>query len=350
MNFFSSQQSINLDISDLSLKVVIMDKKGDKFFIKNFTAIKIPAGYIQNGNILKLEKTSELLLKIIKQAQGGKLKEKIVNTVLPETQTFVKLIQIEKTDSQDSSNKAILEEMKNHIPYEMSEMNFDYKIINQHLPDYSAKNFYQNILVGACHKNIIEVYFKLFQKTKLIPRKFEIEALPITRSCLPSGSAEKKIFMFIDLGQSRTSLILTIGNIILFSATAAVSGDSLSLKIKETLNLTFNQAEKIKIQKGLNENFAQGNFLKILDAEFKKLIDKINSALEFARNHFGAEIKKIYLTGGGANLKGLPLYFENILNIKTEIANPLINIANQKIMKPGQSLSFATAIGLGLTM
>lgn len=350
MNFFSSQQSINLDISDLSLKTAVIDKNGDKFFIKNFIELKLPAGYIQNGVILKLEETSELLLKIIKEAQGGKLKDRMINTVLPETQTFIKLIQIEKKGNQADLTQAILEEIKNHIPYEVGEINFDYKIINQNLFKDSIKNFYQNILIGICPKTIIETYFKLFQKSKLIPRKFEIEALPIVRSCLPADGKEKFFFMFIDLGQSRSSLIITLGNIILFSETTAFSGNSLSFKIKETLNITFEQAEKIKRQKGLNKDLAQGKFFKILDEELKKLTTKINSALEFSRYHFGAEIQKIYLIGGGANLIGLPLYLENSFKIKTEIANPLINIANHKVMKPNQALTFATIIGLGLAM
>ena len=72
----------------------------------------------------------------------------------------------------------------------------------------------------------------------------------------------------------------------------------------------------------------------------------------------GKKIDKIYLTGGGANLKGLPTYLSANLHIPVEVVNPWANIGTgsgagkKKSPKPAlrfkDALGYTTAFGLAI--
>ncbi|MFH1030596.1 MAG: pilus assembly protein PilM [bacterium] len=91
------------------------------------------------------------------------------------------------------------------------------------------------------------------------------------------------------------------------------------------------------------------------------LIEQIKKYLNYYQTHSfhehlspeSKEIKKILLSGGGANLKGLASFLSSELRIPVDLANPWANILPKgKKEVPDlpfeNSLSFATALGLAL--
>ena len=122
------------------------------------------------------------------------------------------------------------------------------------------------------------------------------------------------------------------------------------------------EAERLKISYGLQEKTKLKNeIFQTLIPSLTDLVEQINKYLRYYQGHNFHDhliqdnrlVNRILISGGGANLKGLPEFLSSELKIPVALANPWINVSTgkQKITKAlsgEKALSFATAIGLAL--
>lgn len=354
MLFFSSS-SINLDISDYSLKACKLSKRGRDIYLDRIKQVKVPNGHIKNGRIIKQKEVAGLISQLLRRVQGKGRKNNFVNTVLPDHDTFVKLVEVEKAKSEDQFVENIYKEVAHHIPYGIDEVYLDWqKIITD-----SPKTLEQ-VLMGVCPKNIVDEYTKVLHLAGYIVKSFEIEALPITRSVfdlrkLNKESLSNRNIMVIDLGAARSSLIfwreqsLNL-DIVEFSVSLPISGTQINRLIEQKLKLSIEQADKFKVKCGLNRSGScKGVLLTLLQPLLHDLVKRLKHSIYFHNSYFeGASVNQIILCGGGANLIGLDKYLEEQIGLPVEIADALINLKNNDAVPQAESVAYCTVIGLGL--
>ena len=69
-------ETFGLDISDLSLKIIKLKKRGKTFDLVSFGEEEIKPGIIKSGEIRDEEKLAEIIKESLKKVQGKKLKAK----------------------------------------------------------------------------------------------------------------------------------------------------------------------------------------------------------------------------------------------------------------------------------
>ena len=359
-------EAFGLDISDLSLKIIKLKKKGKFLSLAAFGEEEIKPGIIKEGEI----KDEEALVKILKEAltkvKGEKLKTKYVIASLPEEKAFLQVIQMPKMSEEDLKS-AVIYEAENYIPLPIEEVYLDSQIVP---PVYNHLDHF-DVLIAALPKKTVDPYLSCLKSAGLRPKALEIESLAIARALIKNEVTTFPVLL-IDLGATRTSFIVFSGHSLRFTSSIPVSARSFTEIISKALKVNLAEAEKLKIKYGLEEKIE----LKIKDkkTEVKKergevfealvpvlvdLIQQIKRYLEYYRTHASHEhlppdgkgVAKILLCGGGANLKGLPELLSLELKIPTELGNPWINIPEGKKMEKlpfEKSLGYATAIGLAL--
>lgn len=371
---FSSDATspIGLDISDLSLRLVQLKKTGDNIKIQALSSVNLPKGLFENGEIKNKEGVLKAINDLIEKPGYGKVTSREVIACLPETKTFVKLIEVQKTGKDIS--ETIEAEIEKNVPMSLDEIYYDWQIVKD-------KGETQEILIGAALRTIVDQYTSLLDEAKLSITALEIEPISLCRSLLAEEhpkfkGAHDKNYGIIDIGAKRSNLTVYSKNTILFAFSMPISGEEITEKISKTLKIDLKQAEKAKIICGLDETKAQGIVKDTLYGMIKRLIGKISEALTFYNQHFSEHgpINKIILCGGGANIKDLSKIIKDYINIEVVLGDALINLnenrkeissffsethslnadfsseAKNKTMKITQdsSLSFATAIGLAL--
>jgi len=145
-------------------------------------------------------------------------------------------------------------------------------------------------------------------------------------------------------------LIVWADQTIKFTTSLKTCGNYLTNLISKKLNLEFEKAEKLKMIYGLSEKKGRARIRKILKPAIGELCQEIIKAKEFYQGHFPDHHRayEIILTGGSANLPGLGLEISKQLNMKVNIANPMINLNNEKKIPQKKIHSYTTAIGLAL--
>jgi len=350
-------EAFGLDISDLSLKFLMLRKRGKKFSVVSFGESQIEPGIIEGGEV----KDEEKLAKIVKEATK-KVKTKYVVACLPEEKAFLQVIKMPIMSEEDLKS-AIVFEAENYIPLPVSEVYLDCEIIP---PVYNHLD-HLDVLLAAIPKRTTDPYLRVLKKAGLKPIAFEIESLAIARALIKDQTTTYPV-LIIDLGATRSSFIIFAGKSVRFTTSIPVSGIHFTELIAKNLKISFEKAEKLKIIHGLKKGLkiklgekttlekVKGKIFEALIPALVDLVQQIKKYIDYYQAHAylsglppnGKRIHKVILCGGGANLKGLKEFLELELKIPVEIGNPWINTGEVKNFPKEKSLSFATAIGLAL--
>ncbi len=337
---YLAMDSFAIDISDQSIKYGRLVNTSSGFSLVKYGKEKIPQGVVVSGKIEKEEELVKVLNKI-------KEKEKIhfVRVSLPEEQMYLFTLTIPKTDDENIRDMVLLQ-IEEHIPLKALDSIFDYDII-------SEDN--QNILIEvvAIANITIESYLSVFNKVGLIPLSFEIEAQAIARAVIPDN--DNSPVMIVDFGETRTGVSIAINGRVFLTTTLSMGGVDLTNMIAKNFSLSFEEAEKMKHEYGLNtDSKVQDIFPAILNG-ISVLRDELNKQYLYWDNHNNIkneQINHIILCGGDANLTGLSEYLELSMKIKVENANVWTNVLTTENLIPEmsfeESLSYATVIGLAL--
>lgn len=360
-------KTFGLDISDLSLKIVKLKKRGEFCNLASFGEERIKPGIIKEGEIKDEDKLAEIIKTGLRKVKGEKLKTKYVIASLPEEKSFLQVIQMPKMSKEDLKS-AVIYEAENYIPLPIQEVYLDSEIISP--VDNHSDKF--NVLLVALPKKIINSYLSSLKKAGLQPKALEIESLSVARALIKDRATTSPVLL-IDLGETRTNFAVFAGHTLRFTSSISVSAGNFTEIISKNLGLSLTEAERLKMKYGLEKRIAfkikdketeirkeEGEIFEALIPVLVDLIQQIKRYLEYYQTHVGYDlpseskgVTKILLCGGGANLRGLSELLALELKIPVEIANPWVNILSQDQkdmpeLSAEKSLSYTTALGLAL--
>jgi type IV pilus assembly protein PilM len=349
-----TEETFGLDINDLVLKIVKLQKKGKGFDLVSFNKEKIEPGIMEDGVI----RDEMALVKIIKSAcktvNGKKLKTKYVVASLPEGKSFLQVIQMPKMDPEELKLSVPLE-AENYIPMPIEEVYLDFQVIPP-IKDYFN---YLEVLLVATPKKIVDSYVSCLKKAGLVPIAFEIESEAIARALVKKEN-NSSLLILIAFREDSTKFIVFSGSSIRFTSSIPISSQSLTKAISESLKIDFSEAEKLKKEYDLigEKTSAKAEKVsKIIVPILEDLSVQIQKYLDFYNDHSSYEYllsdgktKKILICGEGAELKGIADFMSKKLGIAVELGDPLANclLKKQKNILGEDVLSFVAAIGLAL--
>lgn len=346
--------AFGLDISDLSIKLVQLENTSNRFLgsysykIKNAREITLPAGLIVNGEIIQPEKVVSYIIKIL---QGTKKGEKKINSSwvvasLPELQSFIKLIVLNK-DKEEIIDEDILIEAKKHIPFTEDEKYYlDWDI----LPSIKEKT--TRILISAIMKETADSYTKLLESVGLGIVALENEALSIARSTVTASKEYKNEARgLLDIGATRSSFIVYDNETVQFTADFDFSGELLTVALSQKMKISREEAEEIKIKYGLQYKQQKQIWSLLMDYS-KNFAAELRKAIYFYYSHFPEtnRIKHITMCGSGSTLKHLDKVLSLELKNECRLGHVWKNLNNKKTLELDEKkyLGYATAIGLAL--
>ena len=340
--------SFGLDISDYSLKLAQVKRKGSKLELSLFAQMDLPAGIIIDGKISDFEAFRSKISELMNSVKSKGLSPYVV-TSLPEKITYIKLLTLPQVKS-DELAKSLEAEIIKHFPYELNEIEMDYQILSE----FSGQNFDQmQALVGVAPKDIVNQYLSALVSASLRPVAFEIEAQAIARAIIPINFDISEGLGIMDIGASRSSFIIFDRGVLNMSVSIPISGRQISEELAKRVQIPIQEAEELKRKCGLDDSKCQGVIKEVLLGSTKALVDKIKTSIDFYYENFpsATPIKRIFLCGGGSNTINIDKMLSEELNLKVQRADTLINIDGKSALKfinIQNALGSATVLGLAL--
>ncbi len=336
-----------MDLSDLSIKVMQIEKDGKIDRVKGFACMEVPPGVFEDGKVLNQEKAVFFIQESLKRTAPKKIKTKKVFCSLPESKVFLRLITVPEMGEEELA-EAIKWEMEANIPLPIDQVYYDWQIVSKKIKGQCE------VLTVATEKKIIDDLMEVFKLAGVDVFGLEVESVASARSLIEQKEKElPKNSLIIDLGSQRTSFIIAIEGVTCFTSSIPFSSDGINDSITKSLGIDAREADKIKLSQGIETADQSNPIFKATQYLLENLASEVEKTLDFYGETFKGKpaIEKIILSGGGSNIKGLTNFLEKRLNKKTEMGNPWINLKldkNGPIIDNINSIRYSTVIGLAI--
>ncbi len=335
-----------LDLGYSSIKAVVLSHHETPPKLINFGQVASPQPGLMSDADLDLEAMASAIKELISQLKPP---TREVSIALPESHIFTRVVYDLPYLTDTELAQAIHYAAEEFVPMPITEVNLNYQILYRS-PDKGPKSR-TIILVVASPKNLVNKYLKILSMADLKPVAIETELVAASRS-LVSYNPYSPTTLIIQMGAIATDFAVVSEGLILLTRSIATGGIALTRSIAQAFNFELLQAEEYKKVYGLLEDQLEGKLFQIL----KPIIDIILSeAHRVIQSHESQNpqrpVKRVVLTGGGAQLPGLVVYLANTLGLEAQEADPWAALTKDPNLKQkliNQGSLYSVAVGLAL--
>lgn len=351
MNLFSLYKfapAFGLDLSDLSVKAVAIKQTGDREEVTSYGAIGLPPGAIVDGEIHQPEVVQSAILDLLNRVGPKRITSKNVICSLPETKEFLRILTLPKMKPEEVG-EAIRWEIEANIPLTLDQVYYDWQILDQAFTPDTGKI---SVLVIAVARDVVDEFVAMLESCGLQPVGLETESVAQARALL-SEKNKTETTLIVDMGDRRTSFLVTLGHVPCFTSSVPLSSQMISDAVSKALQLPFDEADRMKIEQGLGSLAVKSPIFKAAEPILENIVLEIERTIDFFISNlkYADTIDRVILCGGGSNLQGLLPYMTKRLNRTVEAGDPwaATHLGDALPIIPREkSISYSTAIGLAL--
>lgn len=344
--FYKDKPVFGFDIGKSSLKIMQISQQGKNAVVEGYGTITFDPAAIENGVIVDPEVIVKAAYELIEKQLVGKLTTNSVAVSLPNAYSFNRILSLPKMDEKDLGS-AIALEAGQSIPLPLDELYYDFAVTK------TIDEETQEVQLAACPKRIIDSYMGVFEALGLEVGLVESNISAVTRMVI-HAEAHEVTSLIVDFGSTACDLSIYDGSTIRVTSTVDCSGDIITKRIAEKLNLTEQQAHSVKTRYGLEVSKKQAQIMEAIEPELAKLTTEIRKVIRYftERNDGKNQIGQIIVLGGGANLPGLSGYITDKARIPARLCAPWNNLSFGKLQPPHEleTTLYTTAGGLSLVL
>jgi len=307
---------IGLDIGSRTIKLAEVAEAKKGFILKKFGMTDITSGLIEDGTIKNPEAIAEAIRKLL---QDNKVKEKNIAISVGGYSVIVKPITVQNMPRQQLQ-ETIQFEAEQYIPFDINDVNLDFEILGED-PENSNQ---MNVLLVAAKKDIVNDYVNLIEMTGLLPRIMDVDAFALQNIYEVNYDPEDESVALIDIGSAKTTLNIVKGKASILIRDVSLGCSQINEKIKSHIDksLSLEDAEKM-YHSGQEDKISSKELVEIVTTVVTDWCAEIRRALDFFYQTYpGDHIKRIILSGGGANIKKFRELLAEETSSKVEVIDP----------------------------
>ncbi|MDP2182441.1 MAG: type IV pilus assembly protein PilM [Actinomycetota bacterium] len=360
---------IGLDIGTDHIRAAQLKPSGSGFVLGAYGRVNLPMGAVVEGEVVDTEAVSSAMKELWRR-HG--LHGKDVSIGVSNQKVVVRLIDLPYMERAELEG-AIQYQAQDYIPIPIEDAILDFQIIGDYMTP--ADEHMMEVLLVAAQKDMIGNAVLAVEQAGLKLAQIDVTSFAIVRSILGMGGtvlpgedeAIGEAIGVIHISSGLTNIVVVEREVPRFTRVSSIAGNQFTQAIANVLNLTFDEAEELKIRVGLPDIDSAAAQAVVPDVD-QQTYQVAQDALEREVNKFIAEvrrsldyyltqatqvrtIRKIYMTGSGAQLSNMAGYIEKGLQAEVVLADPL-----QWVQVPGglQDLVLADRMGsapvVGLAM
>ncbi|MGD8208376.1 MAG: type IV pilus assembly protein PilM [Desulfobacterales bacterium] len=322
MAFGKKDHIVGLDIGSRSIKAAEIVETKQGLSLKRFGIVDIAHGAIEEGTINDPETVAESIKQLFKSYN---IKEANVAVSIGGYSVIVKKISVQTMD-EEKLQETIHFEAEQYIPFDISDVNLDFQILGE-----SESNPGQmNVFLVAAKKEMVNDYINLVNLAGLNPCIVDVEAFALQNAIEANYDLQNENTALIDIGASKTSLNILKGNSSLFMRDVSLGCGQINQKIMSLIECSFEEAEQFKYG-DKPDRLTQEDLKGIISSVVTDWCTEIRRALDFFYSTYPEDqIKRIILSGGGANIDEFRELLATEASAEVESINPFKNLKIDK--------------------
>ncbi len=347
---------VGIDIGSSSIKVTQLKKENGQIILETYGEVVLgpydndrAAGELTN---LEPEQMVEAIKNLLEQANVTS--QNAVISISSAT-SLIFILKLPKISQRELSG-VVENEARKYIPVPLTEVTLDWWIIPEkevYGDEYSAEE--QNkkndidVLVAAVRNEVVDRYNEITSMLgKFNTPQYEIETFSAIRS---SFKHELAPVMLIDFGASGTRISVIEHGVVRKFHSVSRGSAYLSSSLSKSLQIDFEEAEKLKREVGLDVTHKNEEAYRIISTGVNFIFSEIKNILFDFEKEYKKPVSKIILTGGGSMLNQFKEQLESKYNITTAYADPFSSAISPDFLEEvlvNTGPEFVVAVGLAL--
>lgn len=357
---------VGLDIGTDYIRAAQIKPSGSGNTLVAYGSVSMPFGAVVEGEIVDPEAVSGAIKELWKRT-GIRVKDVAIG--VSNQKVVVRLIDLPYME-RDELAGAIQYQAQDYIPIPVEEAILDFQIIGDYMTP--SDEHMMEVLLVAGQRDMIASAVAAVEGAGLKLAQVDVTAFALVRSLLGTTSGwlsdeteAGEALGVVHISSGLTNIAVVERGIPRFTRVSSLAGNQFTQAIANVMNLTFDEAEELKIRAGLPSIDApqtvptQGEpeVLQVaqeaLEREANKFIAEVRRSLDYYLTQATQvrTIKRIYLTGTGSQLLNLPSYLEKGLQTQVVLGDPLVQITASGAVEQAvlaDRMGSAAAIGLAL--
>jgi type IV pilus assembly protein PilM len=332
------------------VKVVHLKRLHEGFKLLNYEIRPtVPQGVEYIPSDLRPDRYAPVLVEIFKTLRINPKKVQHLVTSVGGDNTSIKQIKTIFLPD-DELESALFFEAKKHIPISGTDMILDYQVLS-----VEEKTNNMNILLAATSKELLNEHTSTLVSAGLTPNIVDIDSLAVANSFALNAFVEEGVYVLLNLGAHRTNMVIWGPEARFFARDIPYGGYHFTRDIMRKRQMEFEEADEYKLKWGLldDPSISESKTISMLDISEKStedaIVEEIRRSLRFYVKEAGtSDIRKLYMMGGTAKLKGLQEYIQEKVSIPTDVFMPFINVEMPEKFMDKKDPQLALAIGLAM--
>jgi type IV pilus assembly protein PilM len=341
---FGKTSLVGLDIGSSAIKAVEIAIKGRD---KSFELRSLGIAPLQNEAIVQgaFLNQSAIVDAIGESIELGRIKTKEVAVAVSGHSVIVKKVSLPAM-TRDELEDQIQWEAEQYIPFDVNEVHLDFQIL-----DTSEGEGQMDVLLVAAKRDLVDDYVQVITEAGLIPAVVEVAAFAVENAFECNYDREPdEVVGLVNIGAQVVNINVIQNDIPVFTRDITTGGNQYTEEIQKSLSITFEEAERIKLGGGSEQN--QEVIPQEVEQAMRSVTDTVLGEISRSLDFFGAtsaesRISRVFLTGGGAKISGLDAAFRERSGLEVELMNPLSRMLPSKGFDPEYLDSVATSLGVG---
>ncbi|MBT4761243.1 MAG: type IV pilus assembly protein PilM [Bdellovibrionaceae bacterium] len=344
---FPSKNILGLDIGTSTIKIAELSSSRSKVTLNRFSIMSTPIESVASAEFTEVFPISEVIMEMLKELKS---KRKQVCIGLFGPSIVVKKISIPEMDHSLVAEQ-IRWEAEQYIPFELSEVNVDFHILNNSTVGPGSMDV---LLIASRHHQIVKMV-EIAESSSLTCSHLDVSGFALANCYFNNYTPNNAtVTALLNIGANFTNFVVVKGEDVIFCRDIPIGGIMYTAEIQKVMNVDFDEAEALKLNVDVGGG-VPSELSQALEGAHELVCDEIQGSFEFFSNTAnGLSIQSCYITGGASRTPGLLEYLSRSLGIGTvETMDPFnkIHVNSKFIGSEFQSQIrdyAAVAIGLGL--
>lgn len=338
--FPGSRKVAGVDIGSSRIKLVELKDTPEGWTLKRFTQVPLERGVIENGLIKDHGALAKKIKELFKASRyGGRTVVTALSghVVMIKKATFRKM---EETELRD----VIIDEAGEYLPFDdIRDVNFDF-----HVCSGDTDLGQMEVIIAAAKKEVTESYAYAIEKAGARVAVMDVDSFALETAYEENYDfAADDIIALVNIGASITNINVVRDGESVFTRNIMSGGDAITRALQEKLDISFEEAEMIKIEGPGEDGEKILAYLEPLFREIGRSFDYFSSTVS------GSPIARILLSGGCAGIPGIADAMKNLFSCEVEIFNPFNDILYDKHVFSSsymREVGPMAAVGVGLAL
>ncbi len=323
MGLFGGRQGlVGLDIGSSTVKLVRLRQAAGSWELVSFNMGPLPPDTVVEGRIMNFTAVVERIRDLVREAG---VKDADCALSVSGSSVIIKKLSLPEM-TREELDDSILWEAEQYIPFDIKDVNVDAQILNPR-----AGQGQMDVLMVAAKKDVVNEYVSVAVEGGLRPAVVDVSIF----ACLNmfevnySVPADQTIAL-LNVGANSINVGVLSGGAIAFTRDIAVGGALLTAEIQKQFNVSYEEAEAFKTgsESSLSSSTVAREVAKIADRVTDQMVTEVQRSLDFfVATSIKADIGRVYLSGGSAQLPALIRALERRMEVPVELVNPFRNIA-----------------------